>query len=638
MRRSIYFHKLQIAILNVAWMTCVALVASAEQSQNPIAIPYQLQAPIRGVKLTRGVLKQTFDNNVQYLLNNFSVDDLLYVYRKRAGIPNPPGKAFSWDTGGYPQGTAPEGAGSVAGLFLMGSGNALRWEEDKQLRKRMNAVVAGIAESKQPDGFIMGYPENKTDFRENANYVRSWVTHGLIDTSLAGNSQALPLIRGYLDWFNHCEYLSRVADKNRGYVPDRYIPYQGMISSTLMYLSPLGKLDDLNVILKYYQEDWWLDQLLANDDRAIYDRPESHCYEITAFEAYLDLYRITGDIKYLQAVLNAWHMLRDNWEMPGGSWALVEAQRNPPKSYLLGRKSRSGEECCAVFWIKLNQRLHLLFPEKEVFVSEIEKSIYTAGIGNQLGSTMISYSQVLEGKKEAPACPPKGTCCEGQGTRLYGSLPEYLYSISPRGIYVDLYAPSEIVWKQGNTGLKLTTTTTFPDSGDVRLRVDTPQPVVFTLSLRIPSWAVRAVDISVNGKSIGAGIPGGYCHLEREWRGGDEISFTLPMAFRMKRYEGYDQIAGYSRYYLEYGPLLMALAGKLNFEHSIRVLNDPTRPSAWLKPVPGKPLHYQISTDEGYWRLREDEAWLPKAFEYMPYYEIPQDQEFTAFPVIQNHP
>ncbi len=364
MTRSGYFHKLRIAILSVAWVASASLGATAEQPPNPVAIPYQLKTPTRGVKLTGGVLKQTFDNNVQYLLNNFSVDDLLYVYRERAGKPNPPGKAFSWDMTG-PKSTGPQVAGSAAGIFLMGSGNALRWEEDKQLRERMNAVVTGIAELKQQDGFIMGYPEDKTDFRENANYVRSWVTHGLLDASVAGNSQALPLIRGYLDWFNHCEYLPKVTDRNRGYVPDRYIPYQGMISSTLMYLSPLGKLDDLNVILKHYQEDWWLDQLLANNDRAIYDRPEAHCYEITAFEAYLDLYRITGDIKYLQAVLNAWHMLRDNWEIPGGSWGLVEARRDPPKSYLLGLQSRSGEECCAVFWIKLNQRLHLLFPEQE---------------------------------------------------------------------------------------------------------------------------------------------------------------------------------------------------------------------------------------------------------------------------------
>jgi DUF1680 family protein len=251
---------------------------------------------------------------------------------------------------------------------------------------------------------------------------------------------------------------------------------------------------------------------------------------------------------------------------------------------------------------------------------------------------MISYSTVLEGKKEAPQCPPYGTCCEGQGTRLYGSLPEYLYSLSPRGIYVDLYAPSEISWKQGNTELKLTTTTAFPEAGDVTLKVDTPQRAAFTLSLRIPSWAAKAVEISLNGKPVSAGIPGSYCHLEREWKPGDQVSFSLPMGFRMSRYEGYDQIAGYSRYYLEYGPLLMALVGKSNLEASIRILNDPTQPSAWLKPVAGKALHYQISTDKGYWALREDEAWAEKFFEYMPYFEVPQGQEFTAFPVIQNNP
>jgi hypothetical protein len=165
----------------------------------------------------------------------------------------------------------------------------------------------------------------------------------------------------------------------------------------------------------------------------------------------------------------------------------------------------------------------LLFPDNEVYVSEIEKSIYNAGIGNQLGSSMVSYWTVLEGKKQAPVCPPERTCCEGQGTRLHGSLPEYLYSLSPRGI-------SRI-------------------------------------------WA----------------------------------------AFH-------------------------GCGGQVEFRAFHCILNDPAQASAWLKPVSRKPLHYQISTDKGYWVLREDEAWAEKTFEYMPYYEVPQDQEFTAFPVVQNNP
>jgi hypothetical protein len=606
-----------------------AIGSRPAQPDNPVAIPFQLQTPVAKVRLTGGVLKRAFDNNTRYLLNNFPEDDLLYVFRERAGGRNPPGKPFNWDKSG------PRVTGSVAGLFLMGSGNSLRWVEDAGLREKMNALVAGIAGCKQPNGFIMAYPEKETAVRENANYVRSWITHGLIDAAGAGNAEALPLIRGHLDWFNHCEYLPQVVDKNRGYIPDHWIPYQGMISSTRMYLSPLGRQEDLNLVRNYYQEDWWLEQLLAKDDKAIYDRPESHCYEITAFEAYLDLYRITGEFKYLQAVLNAWEMLREKWEMPGGSWALCERRRYPPRSYQLGATSRSGELCCAVFWIKLNQRLHLLFPENESFVYEIEKSIYNAGIGNQIKDEGISYHTILDGKKDEPASPPQGTCCEGQGTRLFGSLPEYLYSLSPKGVYVDLYAPSELTWKQGDLEVKLTTVTSFPESGDVTVRIDAARPASFRLSLRMPSWATQAVDVRLNGRSFRAGIPGSYCHMDREWRPGDELSFHLPMAFKMNRYDGYDQIAGFQRYSLEFGPILLGLAGKFNFERTIRILNDPARPGSWLMPVPGKPMHYQIAIEKGYWGLREDEAWSPKAFEYMPYYDIPVGQDFTVFPVIQ---
>ncbi len=625
------FSGVSLVVLAVALGTVRAEpVRAAEPAANPAVIPLQLQTPTRGVTLTGGVLKRVFDQNVAYLVNNFAEDDLLYVFRERAGMQQPPGKPFGWDKGG------PRVTGSVAGLFLMGSGNALRWEQNGKLRARMNALVAGMAACKQPNGFIMAYPEKETGLRENANYVRSWITHGLVDAALAGNTDALPLIRGHLDWFNRCEYLPQVVDRNRGYIADHWIPYQGMISSTRMYLSPLGRLDDLSLILNHYQEDWWLAQLLARDDKAIYDRPESHCYEITAFEAYLDLYRITGEMKYLQAVLNAWTMLRDKWQMPGGSWALCERRRYPPKSYQMGAQSRSGELCCAVFWVKLNQRLHLLFPEDEAFVGEIEKSIYNAGIGNQIKDSGISYHTVLDVKKDEPVSPPAGTCCEGQGTRLYGSLPEYLYSLSPGGIYVDLYAPSEITWKQGNAEWRLRTTTAFPEDGDVTLELEAAGPARFTVSLRIPGWADRAVEIRLNGAGFRAGIPGGYCHMEREWKPGDRLSFRLPMTFRMRRYEGYDQIAGYPRYSLEYGPVLLALAGKFNFQQTIRILNDPGRLPAWLMPVQGKPLHYQVAIENGYWALREDEAWSSKAFEYMPYYDIPPGQSFTAFPVVQH--
>jgi DUF1680 family protein len=618
-----------------AWMCCTSilmtslLISSSSKAQT-VKIPNELKVPEKGITLTGGVLKKAFDQNITYLLNNYAEDDLLYAFRKRSGTSNPAGKPFNWDY--HP----PKVTGSIAGLFLMGSGNALRWTENTALRKRMNDVIDGIEANRKPNGFIMAYPEEETDQSENANYVRSWLTHGLIDASIAGNEKALKLIRGHLDWFNKWPGINKVVDNKNGFIANHWIPYQGMISSTRMYLSLLGKKDDIDLIFNHYQEDWWLNQLIAKDDKAIYNRPDAHCYEITAFEAYLDLYRITGETKYLEAVLSAWKMLRDKWEMPGGSFALCERKIYPPNSYLIGKESRSGELCCSIFWIKLNQRLHQLFPETEVYVDEIEKTIYSTCIEHQVDTTMITYSTVLQGEKPKAVCPPDGTCCEGQGARIFGSLPEFLYSFSDDGLYVDMYAPSEITWEQDKATIKLKTNTSFPEGKKVMLEFIASKPVDLDLALRIPAYVSGVVTIYLNGQSIGSGIAGSYKHIKRTWKSGDKISFDLNLDFKLSAYTGFDQIDGFNRYSLEYGPVLLALKGKFNFKDiCIRILNNPKEVGKWLSTVPGKPLHFRIKVDAGDWNLRENEGWGDSYFEYVPYYEIGLNEQFTVFPIIQ---
>ena len=55
--------------------------------------------------------------------------------------------------------------------------------------------------------------------------------------------------------------------------------------------------------------------------------PPSSADEITAFEAYLDLYILTGRKLFLDAVEGAWGMFRDHWIHVGGSQAINEGRR-----------------------------------------------------------------------------------------------------------------------------------------------------------------------------------------------------------------------------------------------------------------------------------------------------------------------
>jgi DUF1680 family protein len=468
-----------------------------------------------------------------------------------------------------------------AGRFLMGAANTLRWMANPELRARLDAVVNGIAECRSPNGYMMAFPEDTVFYSERAAYTRAWVTHGLLDAGFSGMPVAFDLLRGYYDWYNR--QTSVLPKLMRGAIQGG----QGMVANTRLYFTPLGRPADIQVIQRYFQENYWMEDLAHRVPEAIwqypYDRP--HCYLLTNVEAYADLYRATGDVRYRDAVMGAWELYRDNWENTGGSFSIIEFEKNPPKSNYLYQSL--GENCANAFWAMLNQRLHVLEPDQERFTAEIEKSIYNVLIANLAGVSGIRYHTLLAGQKEAPK--RTNTCCEGQGTRLIGALPEFIYSIAPDGVYVNLFEPSTCNWQQSGENLQITQETKFPFEPDVRIIVSSTRPARTRIRVRVPSWAAGAVSIEVDGKLAAVGSPGSYVSLDRQWSGGEAITFQLPMSLRFTRYTGADRIAGRERYALEYGPLLMAFLGAEETELVVREAYGISDVAAKLKPIAGRP-------------------------------------------------
>ncbi len=571
---------------------------------KPVA--YRAQAPKNGVEIGEGLFRKTMENNIAYLMNSFTFDELVRNFRVKAGKPVQP---LTERLNNFWFQDLP---GQEAGRFLMGAGNTLRWIENDDLRDRMNKIVDVIDECKEPDGYIMAYPKNRIFSGEYGAYTRSWVTHGLIEAGYAGNEKTFQLLRGFYDWFNTSVYLPEMLRRaGQG--------TQGIIPSTRVYFTPLGKPEDIYVVQQYFQENYWMEQLAKREPEAIwlypYDRP--HNYLITGIEPYLDLYRVTGEKKYLDAASGAWELFHDNWEHIGGSIAICEGtELYPPKSYYLHRST--GELCGSVFWSFFNQRFHLLYPEEEKYVAEIEKSIYNNLIANQVGDKGIRYHSVLVDHKDVNSRQPfaMSTCCEGQGTRMIGALPEFIYSVADDGVYVDLFAPSTITHRTNNGTITLKMVTQFPYDNKVELTVNTDNPNEAKIRIRIPSWAAKKMAIKVNGKTIINGNSGTYITLSRQWKNGDVISFKLPATFRTTQYEG-EEKEYIGRFALEYGPILMAYVNTKGEKENLTLKSDRDKLLKNMKPVPGKPLHFSVAGITG--------------FEFMPYFEV-QDEPFTCFP------
>ena len=389
-----------------------------------------------------------------------------------------------------------------------------------------------------------------------------------------------------------------------------------MIANTRMYFAPVGKSEDIHVIQRYFQENYWLEGLTKHDKEAVwqypYDRP--HCYEVTFFEAYLDLYRATGDPKYLNAMTAAWDLYHEHWEHVGGSTSLQEYKQDPPDSYRLDQ--RHGEFCGTTFWVFFNQRFQLLYPEREKYATEIEKSIYNVAIANQTGSEGIRSFALLLGHKDKTT--RINTCCEGQGTRLLSSLPEHIFSVAPDGFYVNLFEPSTLTWNGNSDPMQLVMKTEFPSDPKVQMQIFANSPMKANIRIRIPSWASTKMDLMVNSKLAATGSPGSYVSLERVWTNGDEVSFTLPIALKLTRYEGVDQIPGHPRYALEYGPILLAVVGSSDAFLKVKG-TGPDDLLSGLAPKTDQPLHFRIPNSDG--------------LEYMPYWQV-KEQPFTCFPAL----
>lgn len=437
-----------------------------------------------------------------------------------------------------------------------------------------------------------------------------------------------------------------------------YLISQGIIHSTRLALSPVGTKEDIKLARGLYSEPWYLNALAAHDPRVVGHKLFfSHNYQLTAIEAYMDLYFLTGEQLLLDAVMGAWAMHRDplnGWILPGGSLAINEgdiyeagsfhleagtnnAAAHRDRAHFRERRAQShehaehehtgshghhhareegghgvtwggtfptGEFCGAVFWLKLNQRLHLLDPDNETFVAEIEREVFNEGLAHIApDGSGIRYFSFLNGMKSKPQAI--STCCEGQGTRLYGSLNEYLFSTSQAGAYIDIYAPSSFTF----TGGSLTVFTDFPYGSDVRVVVALDNPASpFDLALRIPSWtAAASVPILINDVPISSsGVPGSYLHLAGPWEAEQTISFVLPMALTPQRYTGVTQYAGLVRYNFLYGPTLLAFTpapeggpGAWNTTLGKGGMwipgVDPRSPDLWANPAGDEnPLHWSV--------------------------------------------
>ena len=549
-----------------------------------------LFTPLHGVRLTGGIFRRIFDNNLRFTLTQLDIDRMRYWFDIKEGR-EPTAPRYDGVFEDYLK-------GQTASQYLMCLGNFLRWEEDDEARASLRRVLDFLEDSQETNGFLM--PIDKKDFayREYPHYVRIWLTYALIAAGNSGERRAFRMLRLFQDWFNRCPDLPVIKYLS--------LAYQGVVASPLVYATEVGVEEDMKKTIEHYEETWRLGQFADDEPWAPRIRrqpgrePHIHGNELEAFEGYLDLYRYTGAHYYLDAVRNCVNQYRRDWQHPGGGIILCERYGDNPLGHrliYLSKEQPYNEVCTSVFWLGIFQRLHRLEPDCERHVFEIEQSLYNIVFAAQNETIDIRSYMFLDDYKRGPIRP--NHCCSGSGSMVMAKLPEYLFTMTKDTLSCDIFAAAELSWQTAHGNVKVTEKTDYPYDGKVAFTFDPEIPHDLTVKVRIPSYAAATVTVYLNGEPVACGEPGSYVTIFRRFEKGDTLSLTISFAFRLHPYEGEHDVEGYRRAAFTYGPILLALCGERTHPHGILAPGTPEEFPARLLPT-DEPLTFAVKGMEGY--------------------------------------
>jgi uncharacterized protein len=321
---------------------------------------------------------------------------------------------------------------------------------------------------------------------------------------------------------------------------------------------------------------------------------------VIALSSAAKAYEVLGDPKYLRAIRNAWDMIEQTQQYASGAWAADETFVRPRSGELAATLTRTRNHfetpCCFYAYAKLARYL-TSFTGEARYGDGLERALLNTLLGaldpDEDGGYFY-YSDYHAGARKG-YYKMKWPCCAGTLLQSVADFPLGIYFHDPSGVYVNLYAGSELRSSVKGVAVKVTQITAYPESETIAIHVDPAAPVSFSLHLRIPGWLERPAQVTVNGKTeaIRRG-PSGFGAIARRWSRGDVVELRLPFSTRTVAIEEreLDTVA------VMRGPVMLtAIDPPPDLAASAHMLNQ-------MQPVSGAPLEFDCQTLGGQVRLR----------------------------------
>jgi len=551
-----------LSILSLTLCLSGGAVAQQKSLVNTSASPYAKlhSVDMGGVTWTNGFWAERFnvckESMVPQLWKVYTSENISHAYKNfeiAAGLDTGSHKGPSFHDGDFYKTLE-----AVASVYAS--------TKDKKLDEMMDKAITTIAKSQREDGYIYTMAMiaqrktgKKNQFEDRLSFeaynIGHLMTAACIHYRATGKKNLLDVAVKATDYLYRFYKTASPTLARNAICPSHYMGVVEMYRTLgdKRYLELAKNLIDIKGKINDGTDD--------NQDRIPFrDQQKVMGHAVRANYLYAgvaDVYAETGDETLISQLNKMWHdvtehkmyvtggcgSLYDGVSPDGTSYNPTEVQKIHQaygRDYQLPNFTAHNETCANIGNVLWNWRMLNLTGDAK-YADIVELALHNSvlsGISLDgkrfLYTNPLSYSDKLpfqqRWSKERVEYISLSNCCPPNTVRTIAEVSNYAYSISDKGIWVNLYGGNNLSTKlEDGSSLKLTQETAYPWNGDISIDVKETSGKPFSVFLRIPGWASSG-DLTINGKAFdGKLAPGTYAEVNRKWKKGDKISLKLPM-------------------------------------------------------------------------------------------------------------
>jgi DUF1680 family protein len=497
--------------------------------------------PLAAVQLLDSPFRANQSRNTDYLLF-VDPERLLHTFRLNVGLPSSAQPCGGWEApGSMVRGHSTGHLLSGLALTYANTGNRAAAERGRYIVGQLARCQARSRWAGFHEGYLSAFPESFFDDLEAGRPVWSpyYMIHkmiaGLIDQhELAGHRQALDMAARLGDWVRW--RISRLSYAHMQRIMK--IEHGGIAESLVNLFRLTGDARYLATAERFYHARVFDPLARAQDEL-------SGLHANTTIPKMISCIRIweeTGNHRYHDIGTNFWRIVTQHHSYVIGGTSNYEHWQAP--DVVAGQLSnRTCENCCSYNMLKLTRLLHFHQPERIDLLDYYERALFNQMLGEQDPRSAhgfnIYYTGLSPGafKQQPPFMGANPnvystdygnfSCDHASGMETQAKFADTIYSRDAKGLFVNLFIPSQVIWGDGSMTLRQTTR--FPDEPGTHIAVVSGKATL-AVRVRIPSWVAGRAQARLNGALLDSPArPGSWLVIERKWQAGDTLDVSLPM-------------------------------------------------------------------------------------------------------------